>query len=49
MANLDVRELLAQVKAPTLVMHVRDDATMQPCENPTEFLREGLGIKNGSL
>jgi len=24
------------------------DATMQPCENPTEFLREGLGIKNGS-
>jgi pimeloyl-ACP methyl ester carboxylesterase len=26
-ANFDVRHLLAQVKAPTLVMHVRDDAS----------------------
>ena len=25
MNNLDVRELLSQVKVPTLVMHVRDD------------------------
>ena len=27
-AELDVRELLSQVKAPTLVMHVRDDPTV---------------------
>jgi class 3 adenylate cyclase/pimeloyl-ACP methyl ester carboxylesterase len=30
-ANLDVRELLSQVKTPTLVMHVRDDP-MVPCD-----------------
>ena len=26
-ANFDIRHLLAQVRAPTLVMHVRDDAS----------------------
>ncbi len=30
MNDLDVRELLPQVKAPTLVMHVRDDPRV-PC------------------
>jgi pimeloyl-ACP methyl ester carboxylesterase len=30
-ADLDVRELLSQVKAPTLVMHVRDEP-MVPSE-----------------
>jgi class 3 adenylate cyclase/pimeloyl-ACP methyl ester carboxylesterase len=30
-ADLDVRELLSQVKAPTLVMHVRDDPII-PCD-----------------
>jgi class 3 adenylate cyclase/pimeloyl-ACP methyl ester carboxylesterase len=28
-ANLDVRELLSQVKAPTLVIHVRDDRSIR--------------------
>jgi len=27
-ADLDVRELLSQVKAPTLVVHVRDEPTV---------------------
>jgi pimeloyl-ACP methyl ester carboxylesterase len=30
-ADLDVRNLLSQVKVPTLVMHVRDDAII-PCD-----------------
>ena len=34
-ADIDVRELLPQVKAPTLVMHVRDDRRV-----PIEFGRE---------
>ena len=34
-ADLDVRELLSQVKAPTLVMHVRDEPTV-----PNELGRE---------
>jgi len=34
-ADLDVRELLSQVKAPTLVMHVRDEPMV-----PSELGRE---------
>ena len=34
-ADLDVRELLSQVKAPTLVMHVRDEPIV-----PSELGRE---------
>lgn len=38
-ANLDVRQLLSQVKAPTLVMHVRDDP-MVPSDLGRELAAE---------
>ena len=41
-ANLDVRELLPQVKAPTLVMHVRDEAMV-----PSQFGPRASGGNSG--
>jgi class 3 adenylate cyclase/pimeloyl-ACP methyl ester carboxylesterase len=43
-ADLDVRELLPQVKAPTLVMHVRDDQ-MIPCDLGRELAAGIPGAK----
>jgi hypothetical protein len=43
-ADLDVRELLSQVRAPTLVMHVRDDPRV-----PSDLGREGGGNNGCTL